>query len=152
MIEENAKEAVLLAALAGELPAQPVPADVSARVREKIFARLAEPSQRVVRAGEGEWQVVLPGISIKRLRQDADSETTLWRMDPGAELPSHAHSQDEECLILEGSLVQGEAEYFPGDFVLALAGRRHASFTSPRGAMFLIRGEPRERLDCAPQA
>lgn len=152
MIDDNQKETVLLAVLAGELPAQPVSADVSARVREKIFARLAEPSQRVLRASEGEWQLVLPGISIKRLRQDADSETTLWRMDAGAELPSHAHSQDEECLILEGSLVQGDAEYFPGDFVLALAGRRHASFVSPRGALFLIRGEPRERLHCATQA
>lgn len=147
MVEDDRMETVLLAALAGELPARVVPADVSTRVRDKVLARIAEPSQRVLRASEGEWHVVLPGISIKRLRQDTESETTLWRMQPGAELPSHAHAQDEECLILEGSLVQGEAEYFPGDFVLALAGRRHASFTSPRGALFLIRGEPREHLD-----
>jgi anti-sigma factor ChrR (cupin superfamily) len=143
MAERVPTDATLLAALAGHLPERPPSPETAARIKSLLMQRLAEPPQRVLRASEGEWEVIRPGIEIKRLRRDEQSETTLWRMAPGAELPAHAHHMDEECLVLEGSLVQGGDEFFPGDFVLALAGRDHAAFTSPRGALFLIRGELR---------
>jgi len=143
MAERVPTDATLLAALAGHLPERPPSPETAARIRRQLMQRLAEPPQRVLRASEGEWEVIRPGIEIKRLRRDEQSETTLWRMAPGAELPAHSHHMDEECLVLEGSLVQGDDEFFPGDFVLALAGRDHATFTSPRGALFLIRGELR---------
>ena len=43
--------------------------------------------------------------------------------------------------MIEGSIIQNGIEYLPGDFLLADVGERHARFDSPRGALFLIRGE-----------
>ena len=43
--------------------------------------------------------------------------------------------------MIEGSIIQNGIEYLPGDYLLAEVGEKHASFDSPRGALFLIRGE-----------
>ncbi|MGH8051270.1 MAG: cupin domain-containing protein, partial [Arenimonas sp.] len=85
----------------------------------------------------------LPGVSIKILREDSTehSQTTLWRLKPGASVPTHQHSQNEECLILEGSIVHDGTEYFAGDYLLSPTGMRHDHFFAPNGALFLIRGE-----------
>ena len=151
---------LLLAAHAGLLPAQRPDADTARRLREQLLARVvgataggapdardlpaptAAANPLTQRLDEGEWYELLPGIRIKSLRRDATSETTLWRVAPGAVVPPHAHRHEEECLILEGSLIHAGVEYFPGDYVFAAAGERHAAFTSPNGALFLIRGEP----------
>lgn len=108
-----------------------------------IMQRTAEPTMLVVRHGEGDWREILPGVSIKVLREDTAerSQTTLWRMQPGASVPRHQHSQNEECLVLEGSLVQAGIEYFPGDYLLSPVGLTHDHFVAPQGALFLIRGE-----------
>ena len=99
--------------------------------------------QRRGRKYAGEWKPLLPGIHIKTLRIDRErgTQTTLWRLDPGARVPPHPHSHEEECLVIEGSIVQNGIEYFPGDYLLADTGEKHATFDSPRGALFLIRGE-----------
>lgn len=136
---------LLLAAHAGLLPAQRPDADTARRLRERLLARVTAATAAnplTQRLDEGDWYELLPGIRIKSLRRDATSETTLWRVAPGAVVPPHAHSHEEECLILEGSLIHAGVEYFPGDYVFAAAGERHAAFTSPNGALFLIRGEP----------
>jgi quercetin dioxygenase-like cupin family protein len=85
---------------------------------------------------------LLPGVTVKTLRRDDRTQTTLWRVQPGATVPGHVHSHEEECLVLEGSIVHDGVEYFPGDFLLAHPGERHRVFESPRGALFMIRGEP----------
>lgn len=137
---------VLLAAQAGLLPEQRPDAATAKRLRDRLLARVAEAGPSAAnpltqRLDEGEWYELLPGIRIKSLRRDATSQTTLWRVAPGAVVPPHPHRHDEECLILEGSLIHAGVEYFPGDYVFASAGEHHQAFTSPRGALFLIRGE-----------
>ena len=133
----------LLAALAGLVPEQLPAADAQQRMRAAIVARVSEPTTHVTRGNQGEWQPLLPGIHVKTLRRSAadGSQTTLWRLDPGARVPPHPHTHEEECLVLEGSLIQDGVEYFPGDYLLAEAGSRHSAFESPGGALFMIRGE-----------
>jgi anti-sigma factor ChrR (cupin superfamily) len=134
---------LLLAALAGLLPEQEPAAVAKSRIRAEILSRVKQPGTIITRAGEGAWQALLPGVQVKTLRSNpvAGTQTTLWRLQPGARIPPHPHHHDEECLVLEGSIIQDGIEYLPGDYLLAQAGSTHASFESPRGALFLICGE-----------
>ena len=138
-------DALLLVALAGLLPDAEPGGDGRARMRAALMAKVAapEPTTHVLRADQGEWKPLLPGIHIKTLRIDRakGTQTTLWRVDPGARVPPHPHSHEEECLVIEGSIIQEGIEYLPGDYLLADAGEKHPPFDSPRGALFLIRGE-----------
>lgn len=135
-------DAILLAALAGLVPDQAPADEVRLRLRAEILARAASGEVHAQRLADGEWLDLLPGVTVKTLRRDERTQTTLWRVSPGGSVPGHVHSQEEECLILEGSIVHAGVEYFPGDFLLALPGERHRVFESPRGALFMIRGEP----------
>jgi anti-sigma factor ChrR (cupin superfamily) len=143
MSDRREYDELLLATLAGLVPDRDAPLETRGRMRGVIMAKIAKPSMQVLRKEDGEWQPLLPGIHVKTLRRDrvAGTQTTLWRLDAGARIPAHPHSMDEECLLLEGSIVQDGVEYFPGDYLLAKAGVDHAEFSSPGGALFLIRGE-----------
>lgn len=136
---------LLLGALADLVPAQAPSEEARLRMRAALLAKLpmAAPTTHVLRHEEGEWQALMPGVRVKTLRRDeaAGTQTTLWRVEPGAGVPPHLHRHEEECLVLEGSIIKDGVEYFPGDFLLADAGERHTRFSSPRGALFLIRGE-----------
>ena len=118
-------------------------ADARERMLAAIMQHIAVPAMQVVRKQEGQWRDILPGVSIKVLREDnaEQSQTTLWRLQPGASVPRHQHSQNEECLILEGSIVHAGTEYFAGDYLLSPVGMPHENFVAPQGALFLIRGE-----------
>ncbi|MBB5014304.1 sigma-70 family RNA polymerase sigma factor [Rehaibacterium terrae] len=128
----------------------PVTPDPARRLamRERILADAAAPATRVLRADEGEWREFVHGIRIKTLRRDetAGTETSLWRLAPGARVPPHSHRHEEECLVLEGSIVHDGVEYFAGDYLLAPAGARHKPFVAPQGALLLIRSELVPRL------
>lgn len=139
--------AALLAALAG-LELGPAPSmEARERMRAALMAKLPPaaraPTTHVLRKDDGEWRALLPGVRIKTLRSDpvGGTATTLWQVEPGASVPPHVHHHEEECLVLEGSIIKDGVEYFPGDYLLAEVGEAHASFHSPRGAVFLIRGE-----------
>jgi anti-sigma factor ChrR (cupin superfamily) len=143
MTEHESREDILLAALAGLLPEQLPEAPVRRALRERILAQAIQPKgMTVLRADQGEWRPILPGIRIKSLRKGEGTETTLWRIEAGAVVPPHPHRQQEECLVLEGSVIQAGVEYFAGDFLLAEAGLDHEMFLSPHGALLMIRSEP----------
>src|SRR4249919_3300229 len=146
MTDPRADDAILLAALAGILPERQPDPDTAARLRAALLARIGAGGAAVVhviRREQGEWRTLLPGVEIKSLRRDDNSgtQTTLWRVQPGARVPPHVHSHEEECLVLEGVIVHDGIEYFAGDYLLARAGDRHQAFEAPQGALFLIRGE-----------
>ena len=134
---------ILLAANAGLIP-EFAPAEAARkRMLANIMERVSVPTMQVIRRDEGQWRNILPGVSIKILREDADerNQTTLWRLQPGASVPKHQHTQNEECLVLEGSIVHADVEYFAGDYLLSPIGMPHDIFFAPKGALFLIRGE-----------
>lgn len=144
MVDES-KHSAIDAQLAGELATGLVAAPMPDALRERLRQRVLERAGgiRVVRADAGEWVRLLPGIAIKRLRNDRDqrSETNLWRLDAGAIIPAHDHQDDEECLVLEGSIIQDDIEYRAGDYLHAVAGSRHVPLRTPNGALLLIRSQ-----------
>lgn len=144
--EHPAIDAILAGELATGLGAAPMPDGVRERLRARVGERAA--GIRVVRADAGEWKRLLPGIAIKRLRSDHEgrSETNLWRLDAGAVIPEHDHHDDEECLVLEGSIIQDGVEYRAGDYLHARAGSRHLPLRTPHGALLLIRSQSLARI------
>ncbi len=134
---------VLVAALAGLVPEIRPSAEASAVLRERILAQARRTRTQVVRAAEGEWVPFVPGIHIKTLRRDEveGTQTSLWRLSPGAVVPPHPHIREEECLVLAGSIFHDGVQYFEGDFLLAAVGERHHAFLAPEGALLIIRGE-----------
>jgi len=123
----------------------------SARVWETIEAALdaqSPPNTVTVRAQEGEWRTLAPGVEIKLLRveQAAGFQSFLLRLAPGGQLPAHDHSALEECLLLEGDMMIGDHCYTQGDYHAALPGSRHASISSRHGGLVFIRSELRPEL------
>jgi quercetin dioxygenase-like cupin family protein len=130
--------------LAAALKSSPPPPLRRIHLRDNVLARLHELApgdSRTIRATDGEWRALAPGVTIKLLRSDTrtDNMTAFIRMQPGAALESHVHRQSEECLILEGEIFIGAHRLCAGDMHVAAAGTVHAPSTSPRGALLLVR-------------
>jgi quercetin dioxygenase-like cupin family protein len=113
-------------------------------MRARVLAECGKTcTPLIVRAAENEWRALAPGVSIKLLRTDtaARNMTAYFRLEPGASLGSHEHTQPEECLVLEGEIFIGAHRLAAGDMHLAATGSVHAAVTSPRGALLLVRGQ-----------
>ena len=76
-----------------------------------------------------------------RVDRATRTQTSLWRLEPGATIPPHDHSGEEECLVLEGSVDFEGRLYGAGDYLLAPPGLHHTEFVSPDGAVLMIRSE-----------
>ncbi len=125
--------------------------------REKLLARLAEtkdarppvatqPAQDaasqtvIVRAGEGEWQIMSEGVLFKQLFVDPtrNTVTTLVRMQPGSRIPKHRHRGIEECYVIEGDACTNNETLNAGDYTCAMAGSVHHPISSVNGALLLL--------------
>jgi anti-sigma factor ChrR (cupin superfamily) len=125
----------------------PVPLEAGrrARLRERILARPKSKQDSVILPeADGVWLDFLPGVKLRPLRIDRRerTQTSLWRMTPGSIVPSHPHTGDEECLVLDGTLFYDGGTYRRGDFLLAKPGMYHTPFTTDDGGnLLLIRSE-----------
>src|SRR5581483_2802316 len=119
-----------LAPLLLDAPEIEPPPHIFDRIKEKIAAA-ATPvglaDSLTVRAHEGTWEPVCPGIERKLLWHDrARSRVTfLIRAEPGAEFPAHHHDADEEAYVLSGDLSFDDLKLNAGDYHLARPGARH---------------------------
>lgn len=135
--------------LAGEIDCGPrqIVRDSASRtfLLSRVLAALPPPGTRTVRAATTAWNELAPGITIKLLRLDpeANNMTAYIRMAPGAVYPAHRHSQSEECLVIEGEIFIGSHCLRAGDLHVASGGTEHATVTSPRGALMLVRCQAR---------
>lgn len=134
----------LAARLATALPGRPLPPERKAALRARVLARAGEATTLVLRADQGEWRPLCPGIEVKSLRRDlaGGSETSLWRLQPHARVPGHGHASEEECLVLNGAVLVDGQTYSSGDYLLAGPGVEHAPVASGQGALLLIRSAP----------
>lgn len=145
-------EVAAFAAVAGEIGhAAPVRVP-RPEVRERLVARLANPTT-IVRAGEEGWEPDARGLEVRLLHRDpADGRvTSLVRMPPGARPPAHRHAAFEELYLLTGDLaVEGE-RLGAGDYCAAGAGTIHHEAVSHGGCTFvLVTSEQDEILSGAP--
>lgn len=116
------------------------------RMRKRILSQVAAPAPTgmlTLRANEGIWRNLAPGVEMKVLREEptSNSMTYLVRMQSGARAPVHEHRQAEECLVLEGEVQLGDHVIRSGDWHVALPGSTHDDFWSRTGCLLLIRSE-----------
>src|SRR5688500_5925706 len=128
--------------VATAIESRPLPPERHRLLRQRMLSRVVSHQQSsvTVRRAEGEWQALAPGVSIKLLRRDPASGnmTAYIRMSPGTTIEAHAHTQDEECLLLEGEIFIGRHRLAAGDMHVARAGTTHEVIQSPRGALMLV--------------
>jgi anti-sigma factor ChrR (cupin superfamily) len=142
----------LLATLLGGIEPVALEPQRKAALRQRVLERAAAsavPQMEVLLDGEGRWVKLLPMVYLKPLRIDREKreQTSLWRLEPGAVVPAHDHTADEECLVLDGKLLWDGVEYGRGDYLLARKGLHHTQFTSPTGALLMIRSELSPELE-----
>lgn len=140
--------------LQAQAPVLPSP-DRALAVRERILERARQerppPAESrpapgmadhlTIRGVEGIWVPLLTGVSMKLLREDADTRSYLLRLAAGARLPAHGHDQDEECMVLEGDVWLGDIHAFAGDYHLARGGLPHGVIRSDGGCLLFLRGQ-----------
>lgn len=126
------------------------------RLRREILARVAEDRSvkrgfLTIRADEGEWLSIAPGIRKKSLYTDtvAGTESYLLKVEPGVQAPDHGHRGTELCLVLEGSVRYGPLHLSAGDWHVAHRESVHPKSFTDTGALLFIQ-EPLENSIAAP--
>jgi anti-sigma factor ChrR (cupin superfamily) len=142
--------------LIGAIGAALAPVEPSAARRDALRARIlarthapaasrdslpARASDSVtIRARDGGWIDLAPGIHAKLLFTDGRAESYLARLDPGTVIPAHRHPGIEECVVLEGRVEFSDGAYLDsGDYQAYFEGTSHGELRSPRGALLFLR-------------
>ncbi len=136
--------AELTSALAEAVTSISPPAAKASELKARVMARIRGKKTfdlMTVRAEEGEWISLLPGVEKKILSKvfEGQIQSYLLRMAPGSTLPSHEHIADEECLMLEGEAMIGDIHLATGDYHFAPKGSTHGLVTTQTGALAFIR-------------
>jgi anti-sigma factor ChrR (cupin superfamily) len=136
----------LIVQMAAELNGSALSQSAKQALHERILKNIqtqAPEGTFTIRAAEMRWVNAGPGVEVKVLRKDAqrNDQTVLIRMQPGSVVVGHAHTQEEECLILEGEIFIGDYRLLAGDMHVARPGVVHAPIRAPRGALLMIRSE-----------
>lgn len=156
---EDALDLALIGAIgAASAPVEPAP-ERRAALRSRILAHARAPASPtslapvrtfdnvLIRARDGGWIDLAPGIHAKLLFTDGRAETYLARLDPGVVVPPHQHPGIEECLVLEGRLEFSDGGYLnAGDYQAYFERTSHGEARSPGGALLFLRySEPLSR-------
>jgi anti-sigma factor ChrR (cupin superfamily) len=136
-----------LASLLLDAPEVEPPADMFDRIKAAIAASATPQAansnlagSRTVRADDGKWEALCPGIERKVLFFDRARKriTFLIRAQPGAEFPAHHHDDDEEAYVLSGDLSFDDLVLGAGDYHLARPGVSHPVARTRGGCMLLM--------------
>lgn len=125
------------------------PTDVlrpSASLWERLAVRVAEGraeaplSAPPPRWEEPDWKQAAPGISVKLLATDTDTDrvTMLVRLAPGTDYPPHRHAGLEELHLLDGELMIDDRKLYPGDYNRAEAGSMDRRVWSETGCTCVL--------------
>ena len=87
------------------------------------------------------YGVVVKGMSWHKIsynKKNGGQGSYILKMEPGAKSLPHEHSGYEECLMLEGELIDPDNKVFKkGDFVTFEPGSQHSSYTKD-GCLILV--------------
>jgi hypothetical protein len=113
----------------------------------EIYLRLSEPASEWVSTlhfstleDDAAWQDFCPGVRIRELWSGAERRSVLVRMSAGAQVNSHRHGLEEECLMLAGEAFIGDTLLRSGEYQLAPQGSRHGAVQTDVGALFYVHG------------
>jgi predicted ChrR family anti-sigma factor len=119
---------------------EPIAPPIALRNRILDAAASTPQNTRTVRADEGRWHRIVPGVTVKTLSIDLerDTATILMMFEPGASVPAHDHGGAEDSFVVSGSCRIGERYLLKGDFHHADAGTRHEEVVSDEGCVLLL--------------
>jgi len=128
-----------------------VPALPSRQLREQLLSEVSRSPRApgilfeqsgllIARSDELGWQTMAPGIFYKPLYEDTGRKynTSLVRMEAGAQYSSHHHAAIEELFMLSGDLHVENQIMRAGDYCRADAGSIHGETFSDTGCLFLM--------------
>jgi quercetin dioxygenase-like cupin family protein len=123
----------------------------SERIRYwKAKITLQQPTKGLtfIRASEGTWRGIAPGVMAKLLSFDSVSRrtTTLLRFAPGTSYAPHRHTAVEELLVLEGGCSIAGREMAVGDYHRAEAGTVHHDTSTDDGCLLLVISSPQNEM------
>jgi len=123
----------------------------SERVRYwKAKIALQQPTKGLtfIRASEGTWRGIAPGVMAKVLSFDPAScrTTTLLRFASGTSYAPHRHTAVEELLVLEGGCSIAGREMTVGDYHRAEAGTVHHDTSTDDGCLLLAISSPQNEI------
>lgn len=97
-------------------------------------------ARSVVRASEGEWREIGPGVTTKRLGEDPERglRMSLLKIEPGARWESHRHEGAEELFLVRGDWRCLGTNLHPGDYHRAGPGTEHEATTSAAGCKLIV--------------
>jgi len=101
-----------------------------------------------IRASEGAWQAIAPGVTAKLLSFDPTSRrvTTILRFAPGTSYAPHRHTAVEELYVLEGGCSIAGREMTVGDYHRAEAGTVHHDTSTGEGCLLLVISSPQNEM------
>lgn len=132
----------LLAAMVEAIEPQPLTQDQATALAARVNNALdGMPLVETLRANEGDWHPLAPGVDMKLLLRDPTNGccTFLARYAPGSRVPRHLHGTFEECMLVSGELEIAGIEMRPGDYQVVRPGARHGELYSRSGALVFAR-------------
>lgn len=130
-----------LRAVAGDLALSMPPIAPPPALRARVLADVArEPAGQmaVIRAHEGEWIQLSPGVSRRDLTLTPGGRVFLIRVAAGAQVARHSHALPEHCYVIEGDAWVAGEHLAAGDHHIAGPGSTHDGLRSDRGCLLLI--------------
>jgi anti-sigma factor ChrR (cupin superfamily) len=118
------------------------PIDPPAALRDRILGVISDTPQNTstVRANEGRWLRLVPGVTVKPLSEDLErgTATILMTLEPGSHVAGHDHTGPEDSFVISGSCRIGKTYLSVGDFHHADAGTHHGEIVSDDGCVLLL--------------
>jgi quercetin dioxygenase-like cupin family protein len=116
----------------------------------KAKIALQQPTKGLtfVKASEGTWRGIAPGVMAKLLSFDPISgrATTVLRFAPGTSYAPHRHTAVEELYVLEGGCRIAGREMGVGDYHRAETGTVHHDTSTDEGCLLLVTSSPQNEM------
>lgn len=136
-LDRIAAEAITPVAPPARIRAQVLDAIRTAPQRDESIPRPEECL--TVRADEGAWKTVAPGVRMKRLAKDGRRFSCLLELEPNSILDAHDHDGGEDSYVIRGSCHIGAIGLYAGDFHHVDEGAHHGDVVaSDEGCLLLI--------------
>lgn len=150
LYEDSLNEQELLM-ISEDVPPMSMPQELKSSIWNKINSKIENvcpAGGKTVFAKDGAWFYISDKIKIKILHQDFENQvqTSIWDLEPGAEIIAHEHTLEEECLVLEGTIEVGNHQLSVGDYHFMSAGSKHPKLSTKNGAKLFLKHDMHEVL------
>jgi quercetin dioxygenase-like cupin family protein len=124
------------------------PSDRSRVPKTKIGFQQPGKGLTFLKAAEGVWREIEPGVKAKVLSFDMVSRrtTALLRFAPGISYAPHRHTEAEELYVLQGGCSIAGREMTVGDYHRAEAGTEHYDTSTDEGCLLLVISSPQNEM------